>query len=375
MPSRRSVVVSAILLVLAAVTLAACGGSSTSSSSSTPTNSSEKDVSSEGGSGAPDLSGTTLSYVGFGGTVDEGVKKAWMEPFEEETGVKFTLEAPTEYSKIQTQVETGNVANDIVDGDQFFVEPECGKLFEPIHVSQDGVLPEFKTKGKCSVPDFVFGIGMFYQESAFPQGGPENCQDFFDTKKFPGKRVIWNYVADAAILECAAIAEGANPKDPYPIDINKAFAKLETIKSDLADFSSPSQATDGMVNGDAPIYLTPTNRYVVAIEQGAEYATSKGFAAKVSGAFGIPKGAPHAEAAEAWFEYIMQKQVNQRITEAAPPYFSVFGGEAPASWSPIAKETNVISGPLSKVAFTNDQEWWAEHYDEVSTRFAELLAG
>lgn len=362
----------ALVVAASCVVLAACGGSSGGGSTGGGETGSS---SSDGGGESASLDGVTLSYVGFGNPLDEQIQEAWMKPFEEETGATFTLESPTEYSKIQTQVETGNVTNDLVDGDAFFINPECGKLFEEIDVSQAAVLPQYRVTSKCGVADYVYGIGMYYEKSAFPNGGPENCDDFFDTAKFPGKRVIWSYVAAAGALECAAIAEGANPKDPYPIDLDKAFSKLESIKSDLTTFDTGSQAVDGMVNEDAPIYLATFRNYVQAINQGANIGLAQEFAGQGNGAFAIPKGAPHAEAAEQWLKYVMEKENNRRFNEYAPPFLSVTGGEAGSSWPPQAKEVDIINGPLAPIAWVVDQNWWAENYEAVSKRYAELLAG
>jgi len=325
--------------------------------------------------GGSEFSGTTLTYVGFGGILDEQIERQWMTPFTEQTGATFVLDSPTDYSKIELQVNSGNVTYDIVDGDQFFINPQCGKLFEHIDVDQSAVMPEFKVSSDCGVADYVYGIGYYYDKSAFPNGGPQNCDDFFDTTKFPGKRAVWDYVAAAGVLECAAIAAGADPANPYPLDVDKAFEKLQSIKADLTTFSSGSQAVDAMVNKDYPIVMATTRNYVDAAEKGADYGIATGFAGRGAGAFAIPKGAPNRDAAVAWLKFIMNTDRNREINAGAPPYYSTTGGEVPADWPQAAKDVNVVKGGLSDVAWNVDQQWWADNYDAVSERYTAVLAG
>ena len=347
-------------VVFGAITLAACG---VDAPPQTRTD------------GQPDLSNTLLSYVGFGGILDEQIDKTWMVPFTEETGAQWALDSPTDYSKIELQVGSGTVSYDIVNGDQFFINPQCGKLFEHINVDQSAVLPEFRVTSDCGVADYVYGIGFYYDKAKFPDGGPQNCTDFFDTTRFPGKRAVWDYVAAGGVLECAAIASGADPKNPYPIDLDKAFAKLDSIKSSLTAFNSGSQVVDGMVNGDFPIVMATVRNYVDAANKGADFGVAGGFAGRGAGAFAVPLGAPNRDAAIAWLKFIMNRDRNREITAGAPPFVSVTGGDIPSDWSAAAKEVNVVGGPLAEVAWTVDQQWWAENYDTVSDRYTALLAG
>ncbi len=366
MSSKFSRVLAVVAALALSLVLAACGGDDGDSTNG----SADADAAS-----SSDFSGTTISYMGFGGYLDEQVKKVWMDPFTEETGAEFTLDSPTDYAKLEAQVKSGNVSYDVADADGFMVGPQCGTLFEETGVSQENVLEPLRINSECGVATYAYGIGMYYDKSAFPDGGPQNCEDFFDVDKFPGQRVIWTYVAAAGAVECAAIANGADPTDPYPIDIDEAFAKLETIKDDLGGFDSSGQVVDGMVNSDAPIYMATTRNYIDALDKGADYGLAEGFLGRGSGTLALIKDAPNAEAAKAWIAYVLQPEVNQKIGPAAPPYPGATGGETPDNWSDAAKQVDVVSGPHADDAFTADQDWWAKHYDEVSQRYTALLSG
>jgi putative spermidine/putrescine transport system substrate-binding protein len=354
----------ALLAAVSALVVAACGTSSDQPAQGT-----------RGGNGLPDLSGTRISYLGFGGVLDDGMKSQWVAPFEKTTGARFTLDSPVDYTKLATQVRSGNVSYDITDGDPFFIDPNCGKLFEPIDVAQRSVLPQYRSKSRCGVPDYVFTTVLAFDKTKFPNGGPQTCQDFFNVQKFPGRRAFWaGYVPAAGIYECAAIALGADPAKPYSVPMEQVFAKIASIKGSLTTWDSHAQAVDGMENGDNPIYLASTRDLVQAIEKGARWGWGR-FAVAGSGAFAVPKGAPHKEAAVAYLKYIMRPDVNRRLFVDVPAYSSVTGGPPPAEWPESAKKLDVTTGSLSKTASPIDWSFWAKHYDAVSQRVTAIVSG
>ena len=53
--------------------------------------------------------------------------------------------------------------------------------------------------------------------------------DLFDTAKIPGKRTFYKWSAPG-VLEIALLADGVAPDKLYPLDLDRAFKKLDTIK-------------------------------------------------------------------------------------------------------------------------------------------------
>ncbi|MBA2697365.1 MAG: extracellular solute-binding protein [Nocardioidaceae bacterium] len=58
---------------------------------------------------------------------------------------------------------------------------------------------------------------------------PATWVDFFDTKKFPGKRTFPKSIY-AGTAEIALMADGASRDDLYLIDFDRAFAKLDETR-------------------------------------------------------------------------------------------------------------------------------------------------
>lgn len=357
------------LLAFGAVAIAACGGDDGADESDAPTTAAEGDS-----SGLPDLSGTTITYVGFGGTTDEAMDRAWFTPFEEATGAEVVLDSPTDYKKLQVQVESGNVSYDIVDGDAFVMDPGCGKDWEEINAPNvKHVLPEYKPKSKCSVPDYVYSYVIASSPELFPEGGPNDCADFYDTDQFPGKRQLWSYYYGGP-PECAAIAAGADPKNPYPLDMDSMVSELEGIKGDMDVFDTPQQAADAMLNNDAAMGIYTTRMILAGQDAGADWKIADGWSATANGTFGIPKGAPNKEAAETLLNYILDPENNKRFYEELPAYGSP-QGVTPDS----AKEMDpwLVSGSkqITDAGFIVDWDWWATNDAEFSQKWAAVTTG
>lgn len=373
---RASAVVAALALALAA-TATGCGSSSSSSSSTSSSGSGGSSAaSSTTASGLPNLKGTTISYIGFGGTTDETMKKVWFEPFEKATGAKIVLDSPTDYKKLQIQEQSGNVSYDLVDGDSFIMDPGCGKDWEQLNApNASNALPAYKPKSACTVPDYVYSYVIAYSPTKFPNGGPQTCQDFFNPAKFPGKRQFWSYYY-GGVPECAAVAAGASVKNPYPMDQTKVSNELKSVKSDISLFDTSQQAIDAMNNNDVSMGIYTTRMVLAANQAGAGWKIARGWSSTGAGTFGIPKGAPHKQAADALLNFIMDPKNNQQFAEALPAYGSATSAAPPQSAAKLATPW-LASGsePIVQAGSIIDWSWWAQNDKTFSQKWAAATTG
>src|SRR5690606_34475398 len=78
----------------------------------------------------------------------------------------------------------------------------------------------------------VFAVVLAYRTDAFEDKGkqpPQSWADFFDTKKFPGRRAMRKHPFDT--IEQALLADGVPLDKLYPLDFDRAYKKLDTIKN------------------------------------------------------------------------------------------------------------------------------------------------
>ncbi|HTT94246.1 MAG TPA: ABC transporter substrate-binding protein [Solirubrobacterales bacterium] len=322
-----------------------------------------------------DLSGQSLTYVSFGGNLQEAESEAIVQPWAKENGVKVAEESPTDYAKLTAQVETGNVTWDVVHADPFFLAANCGTLFDelsPSTVPSLSEIPSELVSSKCEVPHMRYGIGLYYDAKKFGSNPPTTWADFFNTKKYPGKRGAWGY-AQSGLLEAALLAEGVSKESLYPLDTEKAFKKLDTIKGDMKFATAPGEVAQQVTSGEITMALIYTGRAYEAAVQKADWKMAWGAPTITSyEAVGIVKGSPDEEASLSLVNAFGEAEPQARFAELIA--YAPTNPAAKPNLDPLLKEYSIASHPESGYVAL-DQGWWAENFDKVNTEFTEWLAG
>jgi len=209
-----------------------------------------------------------ITFVSWGGAYTMSQQKAYIDTWSKGSGV--TVENYNGgLGEIKAQVEAGNVTWDVVDvlPDQAITGCDEG-LFAKVDQSSfinDLVTPPVSD---CVVPQIFWAYTAFYSKSAFPGKKPKNIKDFFNVKKFPGKRGIHTWAN--ALIEMALVADGVKAKDVYevmstPEGIDRAFAKLDTIKDHVVFWSAGSKPLELVSSGEVVMSLAYNGRIGAAI--------------------------------------------------------------------------------------------------------------
>jgi putative spermidine/putrescine transport system substrate-binding protein len=246
----------------------------------------------------PKAEGTTLTLASYGGAYQEAQRKGWMEPYSALTGVVFQESEESSNATIKAQVEAGQVTWDIVDvGNDFGLDAHAN-LLEPLDytkIKRDEILDGFA--GTYRVADITYGVVLGYNTKATNGAVPEGWADFFDTSKFPGKRGFWDYSA-GGIFEFALLADGVEPDKLYPLDLDRATAKLDTIKDDIVFWGSGAESQDLLGKGEVAMAMIWNGRAYsaknidnnpVEIQWNQQIVTADYWV--------VPKGTPNKDAA------------------------------------------------------------------------------
>src|SRR5437867_5434981 len=152
-----------------------------------------------------------ITVVNFGGANANAQKKAYYEPFEK-TGTKVVpVEYNGEQAKIKAMVETKKVTWDVVEVESPDVARGCDEgLFEKLDYSKIGNKADFvpAAVSDCGIGVFVWSTVMAYNGDKL-KGTPTTWADFWDVKKFSGKRGMRN--GARYNLEFARMADGVKP--------------------------------------------------------------------------------------------------------------------------------------------------------------------
>ena len=320
------------------------------------------------------LKGTKMTYVSYGGTFQDGQEEAFVRPFAKESGAKVLPDSPTDNAKVKAQVDSGNVIWDAVDAAPAFVANECGKLFEKLDykIIDTSKLPKNTPRSDCAVPSLAYGFGFFYNADKYKNAPPKDWTDFFDTKKFPGKRAIdGRSTPTPGVIEAALLAEGVPKSELYPLDTDKALKKWSTIESSVTTWKTGAQQTQMAESGAADMVFAWSGRIYEANKNGANFKPVWKDSFTLQDVFAVPKGSKNSNASMALINYALGSKQQAKMSELTS--YSPVNTDAKPQLSKEAADFNTTSPEVLKVAFSPDYKYWGDNLDKISAAWTKWL--
>jgi putative spermidine/putrescine transport system substrate-binding protein len=354
--SIRRLLAFAMSTILAGAILGACTSASTPSATPTAAASAAASPSS--------VAGGTVVFVSYGGSYQEAEDNAWLKPFAQATGAKVLQDSPTDYSKIKAMVEAGQVTWDVVDVEGEFGLDKDGAILEPIDysvVSKDGV-----DKGATTyrVAFMTYSSVLGYNSEKTGGKAPETWADFFDLTKFPGKRGVPTDAHDG-LFEAALLADGVAPDQIYPIDVDRALAKLSTIKNELVFTTSSAQKQDLLSTGETVMGFIGNGRAYTAKKEGHPVEVQWNGHIDFGDFLVVPKGSPNKDTAMKLIAYIVAPENNGALSQ----FISYSPANTKATLPSGASPDELTSSYLDLPHVTFDDEWWAANYDATNAKY------
>jgi len=233
-----------------------------------------------------------ITFAGYGGEPQRAQTKAFLEPAMKQLGISILQDSHGGYAKIKAQVLSGSPSYDLVGlGCAEAARASKEGLLEPIDYS---LIPNAKEldssiRGTHYVGEWTFSTVIIWNTQTV-KAPPSSWADFWDVKKFPGKRAL---SANARqMLEIALIADGVPADKLYPLDIDRAFRKLEQIKPYLTLWwASGAQSVQILSDGEVDMEAIWNGRGQAAIDDGAKAAYTYNEGIYDVECFMVPKGA------------------------------------------------------------------------------------
>lgn len=342
-----------------AVVLGACGDD-------------EKPAAGGGGDSAQDLGVDAITIANWGGTTADGMMRAWAEPFTKQTGVKVNQVSPVDYGKVRSQVESDKVTWDWIDAEGWFPfgNPDLVEKLDMdfIGVTEADILDDIPSSVRPDgIASYVTAYVIAYS-SERDGGHPKNWQEFFDPKAIPGKRSIYNW--PYGMVDIVLLGDGVPYEDLYPLDLDRAFNKLDSMRDDLMFFNTGAESQQQLVSGSAD-FLSPWNNRVGYLAQGGLPVAIEWTDAMLIGAYHVViKGSKAKRATEQFIKTALepQKQADMALYSGyAPTRKDAIDlvDEKVRPWLPTQEDN------LGKSAgFLND-EWWGANLSDVSAKWTE----
>lgn len=321
-----------------------------------------------------------LTVVSWGGAYQESQREAFFKPFQKDASVKMTEEEYNgEIAKIRAMVESNSVTWDVIDLDTQTALAACAEgILETIDWGKLG-LDRAKFIGgdinDCAVPNIVYATVIAYDTTKL-NPGPTTIADFFDLQKFPGKRGVQKN--PFVNLEWALLADGVPMAEVYnvlntPDGVDRAFKKLDTIKSEAVWWEAGAQPPQMLADGQVVMTSAWNGRIFTAIKKDGKpfqiVWDAQGFDWDW---WGMPKGGPRVELGYKFISYASQpdKMANQT------KYISY--GPANKDAIPNIEPTVLADLPTAPENMTNvlivDAQFWADKGEELRERFNAWLA-
>ncbi len=372
---RRRTAIPAFIAMTAIVATCTGGGAATGSASApsavAPSSAASPGAGASGGATSaacnpPRQEGVTLTFVSFGGAYQEAQRKAWLEPYTALTGVQFQEDEGSLNATIKTQVEAGQVTWDVVDvGNDFGLEANSALLEELDYslIPLDEVNQDLGPS-KWRVPDITYGVVLAYNTEKTAGKVPEGWADYFDTTKFPGKRGVWDY-SEGGIFEIALLADGVKPADLYPLDLDRATKKLDTIKDDLVLWKTGAESQSLIGNGEVAMTLIWNGRGWSAKNTDGKPVEMQWNQQIVTADYlVVPKGTPNKDAAMKFIAYTICAENNAKPSQYIP--YGPTNINAKPAPDKIA-DLSVSNADENSAYF--DDEWLVNNFDAVDAAY------
>lgn len=330
-----------------------------------------------------------LTVVSWGGSYGRSQVEAYNKPFAEKTGMTVTMiDADNPATPIKAMVEAGNVTVDVADIELSDAVRLCDEgLLEVLNHDELPPAPDGTPAAddfvdgalysECAVASIVWSTVYAYRTDKFSGDQPSSMADFFNLEKFPGKRGLRR--GAKANLEMALIADGVAPGDIYsvlatPEGVDRAFAKLGTIKSEVVWWEAGAQPPQLLADGEVVMSTAYNGRIFNAqLEENQPFQIVWDGQVLDFDLFVIPRGAPNKDAA---WEYIKFATDTQRLADQAKWIAYGPARKSSAAYVGMFMDGKTEMGPHMPTApenlttaITNDFEFWADRDVEINERF------
>ncbi len=326
----------------------------------------------------PVMAQSTLTVVNFGGANGAAQKKAYFEPFEKTgAGKVVAVEYNGEQAKIKAMVEAKKVTWDVVEVESPDLNRGCDEgLFEKLDWSKVGNKADFQKAAvhECGVGTFVWSTVMAYNADKI-KNAPTSWADFWDTKKYAGKRGMRK--GARYNLEFALMADGVKPADVYKVlatkaGADRAFAKLTALKPNIQWWEAGAQPPQFLVAGDVAMTTAYNGRIDAAQREGKNLQISWTGGIYDLDFWVMPKGTPNKDLAHKFIA--MASSPDAQAEYAKNISYGPTNNKALTKLD--AKVLNLLptSAANSKNALQFNIGFWSDQGEALEKRFAAWAA-
>jgi len=309
-----------------------------------------------------------------GGAVNKALREAFFSEYEKRYGIKVIDTSPTDFGKLRAMVQSGNVEWSVMEINEADAERAVKlNLLEPLDPTVVNLAghPKELQDAKFVVTRGIYSTVLGYRSDVFAsRPRPKNWAEFWDVKAFPGPRALRNSPVDN--LEFALMADGVPANKLYPLDVDRAFKKMQEIKPNISVWwTTGAQSAQVLIDKECVLGTAWHGRFFTAIKDGAPIAIDFNQGMIHRTPFGIPKGAKDVYWGQRFLALLTEPQLQARYANLMS-YPGLHQDAIKYTDPKMVPFLPTSENNLSKQAWSN-AGWWNDNADKVEERWNRFM--
>jgi putative spermidine/putrescine transport system substrate-binding protein len=322
----------------------------------------------------------SVNVAGYGGALNDTLTKLFAEPFSAQSGISVKFGSGASLALAKLQALSGAPAQwDIINltGSEY-VAAVRDKLIEPYDygiIDASHVPPEYRESHGIKFALFLFA--MCWDRKKIPDDqAPKNWAEFWDTKRWPGKRSMDANVSDGSALELALLADGVPLDKLFPLDVERALRRLDRLGRDnIIWYGANQEPIQQLTSGAVTLATAFHGRVLLANKAGAQLGFTPDYSG-VSGNYYCVSSASANKAAAFRFLDYMLTNVPADVEYMKATAYAIPNTAALPLLPPDIAAILPTNPALQGKVFIKSDAWWAANLDATVQRFKEWqLAG
>jgi putative spermidine/putrescine transport system substrate-binding protein len=324
--------------------------------------------------------GKTLNVAAYGGALNDTLTTLFAEPYSQKSGVKVSFGAGASLALARLQTMSGGPAQwDIINltGSEY-VSAIKDKLIVPYDYSiidASQVPPQYKEEYGIKFALFLF-VMCWDEKKISGDQAPKSWQDFWDTRRYPGKRSLDANISDGSTLELALLADGVPLDKLFPLDVERSLKSLDKLGRDnIIWYNTNQEPIQQLTSGAVTLATAFHGRVLLANRAGARLGFTPAYSGVSGNYYCVSSASANKPEAFRFLNYMLTNVDADVAYMKATAYAIPNKAALPLLPKEIADILPTNPALQDKVFIKNDA-WWAANLDATTQRFKEWqLAG